>query len=204
MGWRSFGGNDFDFTSGPDTFKKTLIQDPPIEQNIQVSLEELLTGCSKKLKINRQVLTCNGMSREDKILVIDIKPGWKAGTKITFPKEGDQKPGIIPADIVFVIGDKPHQYFKRDPNNNLLYSAKVSLRDALVGCFVQIPTIDGRVLSVQVNEVIQPGTQKRIPGEGLPLPKNPNQRADMIVSFDIEFPTTLSMEQRQFLASGLV
>lgn len=29
-------------------------------------------------------------SIKDKILTIDVKPGWKEGTKVTFPKEGDQ------------------------------------------------------------------------------------------------------------------
>ena len=77
---------------------------------------------------------------------------------------------------------------------------KVGLRDAFIGC-LQIPTIDGRVLSVQLNEVIQPGAQKRIPGEGLPLPKYPGKRGDMIVTFDVEMPTNLSMEQRRHLAN---
>lgn len=29
---------------------------------------------------------------KDKILTIDVQPGWKQGTKITFQKEGDQVP----------------------------------------------------------------------------------------------------------------
>lgn len=28
---------------------------------------------------------------------IAIKPGWKDGTRITFQKEGDEQPGMIPA-----------------------------------------------------------------------------------------------------------
>lgn len=200
-GFKTFCNDGFDFP-GPDPFQKHGVQDPPIETPIQVSLEELATGCTRKLKICRQVLSrSGGTSREEKILSIDIKPGWKAGTKITFAQHGDQKPGIIPADIIFVIADKPHQYFKRDADNNLLYTTKVSLRDALVGCQLQIPTIDGRVLRIQLNEVIQPGTQKRIPGEGLPLPKSPGQRGDMIVTFNVEFPTNLSMQERHELAS---
>ena len=201
-GFKHFGDDDFDFPC-PDPFKKQqAVQDPPIETPIQVSLEELKTGCTKRLKISRQVLSpSGGASREEKILTLDIKPGWKAGTKITFAQHGDQKPGRIPADIIFIISDKPHQYFKRDADNNLLYTAKVGLRDALVGCLLQIPTIDGRVLTIQLNEVIQPGTQKRIPREGLPLPKSPGDQGDMIVTFDVEFPTNLSMQQRQDLAS---
>lgn len=166
-----------------------------------MTLEELYTGYVKKLKINHQVLTQNTYIQEEKILQIDVKPGWKAGTKVTFPQEGDMKPGVIAADIVFVIADKPHQFFKRDSDNNLLYLAKLTLREALVGCMVNVPTIDGRVLSIQVNEVIQPGTQKRIPGEGLPVPKLNGKRADMIVAFDVAFPTNLSNEQKEFLAT---
>lgn len=29
-------------------------------------------------------------SIKDKILTIHVKPGWKEGTKVIFPKEGDQ------------------------------------------------------------------------------------------------------------------
>ena len=61
------------------------------------------------------MITSDGISRqEEKILTVDVKPGWKAGTKITFPREGDQIPGKIPADIVFVIRDTPHPLFVRD------------------------------------------------------------------------------------------
>ena len=53
----------------------------------------------------RKVLNPDGQSTrvEDKVLAVNVKPGWKSGTKITFPKEGDQHPGRVPADIVFVI-----------------------------------------------------------------------------------------------------
>jgi DnaJ-class molecular chaperone len=65
---------------------------------------------------------------EDKVLTIEIKPGWKQGTKITFPREGDQTPSTIPADIVFIIKDKVHPVFRRD-GSDLLYTAKISLKD---------------------------------------------------------------------------
>ena len=38
-------------------------------------------------------------SVRDKILSIRVKKGWKQGTRITFPEEGDQGPNTIPADI---------------------------------------------------------------------------------------------------------
>ena len=77
---------------------------------------------------------------EDKVLKITVKPGWKSGTRITFAKEGDQTPGKIPADIAFIIRDKPHPLFSRD-GANLKFTYKLPLRDALCGTVVQVPTL---------------------------------------------------------------
>lgn len=108
-------------------------QDPAIQYDLQVTLEEVYQGATKKMKITRKVLSPDGRTSkpEDKVLSIDIKPGWKAGTKITFPREGDQRPNAIPADIIFVIKDKPHSTFVRD-GSNLKYTAKISLRDVSI------------------------------------------------------------------------
>ena len=102
-------GMDFTNMGGGGAFggfgRQQSTQDPPIHRHIELTLEELFRGCTKKMKISRKVLASEGgtTSNEDKILTIDVKPGWKAGTKITFPREGDQSVGRIPADIIFVI-----------------------------------------------------------------------------------------------------
>lgn len=106
------------------------VQDQPVQYDLQVSLEDISRGTTKKMKITRKVLNPDGRTTrpEDKVLTIDIKPGWKSGTKITFPKEGDQKPNRIPADIVFVIKDKPHPVFKRE-GSDLRFKAKIGLKE---------------------------------------------------------------------------
>jgi len=82
------------------------------------------------MKITRQVLNPDGRTTrsEEKLLTVDVKPGWKAGTKVTFTREGDQAPDTIPADVVFIIRDKPHPVFTRD-GADIRYRAKISLRD---------------------------------------------------------------------------
>uniref|UniRef100_K7F9P6 J domain-containing protein n=1 Tax=Pelodiscus sinensis TaxID=13735 RepID=K7F9P6_PELSI len=72
----------------------------PIIHELRVSLEEIYHGSTKRMKITRRRLNPDGRSTrtEDKILNIVIKRGWKEGTKITFPKEGDATPDNIPAD----------------------------------------------------------------------------------------------------------
>ena len=166
-------------------------QDPPIECRVDLTLEEMFHGCMKKMKITRRVLSPEGTtSNEDKILTIDVKPGWKVGTKITFPREGDQSVGRIPSDIVFVIGEKKHKHFVRC-GHNLKYKAKISLKQALCGGHVQVPKIDGGHITLPLSEIISPDTVEVISGEGMPISKQPGARGDLQVNFDINFPRSL-------------
>nr|XP_018889734.1 dnaJ homolog subfamily B member 5 isoform X1 [Gorilla gorilla gorilla] len=185
-------------------YPRRKVQDPPVVHELRVSLEEIYHGSTKRMKITRRRLNPDGRTvrTEDKILHIVIKRGWKEGTKITFPKEGDATPDNIPADIVFVLKDKPHAHFRRD-GTNVLYSALISLKEALCGCTVNIPTIDGRVIPLPCNDVIKPGTVKRLRGEGLPFPKVPTQRGDLIVEFKVRFPDRLTPQTRQILKQHL-
>ena len=140
---------------------------------------------------------------EQKILEIAVKKGWKEGTKITFAKEGHQSPNKIPADIVFVIKDKPHPIFKRDKDNNLMYTAKISLREALTGTRIELKTISGKNIGIPINEIVSPTTTKVIHGGGLPLPKNPDRIGDLIISFDVQFPNHLSPDCKGALSNIL-
>ncbi|XP_074386600.1 dnaJ homolog subfamily B member 1 isoform X1 [Zonotrichia albicollis] len=132
-------------------------QDPPVLHELRVSLEEIYSGCTKKMKISHKRLGPDGKTvrNEDKILTIEVKKGWKEGTKITFPKEGDQTPNNIPADVVFVLKDKPHDVFRRD-GSDIVYPARISLREALCGCTVTVPTLDGRSMPMVFQDVEQP------------------------------------------------
>ncbi|XP_032612116.1 LOW QUALITY PROTEIN: dnaJ homolog subfamily B member 1-like [Hylobates moloch] len=164
-------------------------QDPPITHGLRVSLEGIYRGCTKKMKISHKQLNPDGKSirNEDKILTIEVKKGWKEGTKITFPKEGDKTSNNIPADIIFVLKDKPHNIFKRD-GSDVIYPARISLREALCGCTVNVTTLDGRTILVVFKDVIRPGMWRKVPGEGLLLLKTPEKRGDLIIEFEVIFP----------------
>lgn len=126
-GGGAFRSHSFNIHNSPNRSKDKM-QDSPIEHDLYVSLEDVTKGCTKKMKISRKVLQADGtLKKEDKVLTINVKPGWKAGTKVTFQREGDQGRNKIPADIVFIIRDKPHALFKRE-GSDIRYTAKVSLK----------------------------------------------------------------------------
>lgn len=180
-------------------------QDPPIERELVLSLEEVFHGCTKKMKISRRVMHEDGhtSSIRDKILTITVKRGWKSGTRIAFPKEGDQGPNNIPADIVFIVKDKPHARFRRE-GANLIHTAKVPLGKALTGCTVEICTLDDRKLHIPINDIVKPGYTKVVPGEGMPLTQDLDKRGDLIIEFDIQFPQSLQPERKELIKKALL
>jgi len=181
--------------------KAAHAQDPPIEKELQISLEDIARGTEKRMKITRRVYNeaTGGFRQEDKVLTLNIKRGWKAGTRVTFAREGDQVPGKVPADIAFVIRDKPHPTFARD-GSDLVYTAKVTLRDALCGAAIRVPTLlDGEREVNLRSEIVRPSTTKRLQGFGLPFPKEPSKKGDLVVKFDIQFPERLSDSSKQIL-----
>jgi DnaJ family protein B protein 5 len=76
----------------------------------------------------------------------------------------------------------------------------VSLRDALCGTTIRVPTLlDGEREISCCNDVIKPNTIKKLQGFGLPFHKEPSKKGDLVVKFDIEFPDRLSDSSKQIL-----
>jgi DnaJ homolog subfamily B member 4 len=139
--------------------------------------------------LNRRV------SQLEEILTINVKSGWKKGTKITFPEKGNEAPNMAPADIVFIIEEKPHDVFTRE-GNDLVMTEKISLVEALTGYTVHVTTLDGRSLSVPINSVIHPSYEEVVPGEGMPIPKDPTKKGNLRIKFNIKFPSRLTSNKK--------
>ncbi|CAI5465251.1 unnamed protein product [Closterium sp. Yama58-4] len=171
----------------------------PVENRLVCSLEELYSGSTRKMKISRNIVdTAGKITPVEEILTINVKPGWKKGTRITFPEKGNEQPGLVPADLVFVIEEKQHEFYKRE-GIDLLCTQKISIADALLDYTLNLTTLDGRQLSIPLNEVIYPGYEKVIPREGMPG-KELGKRGNLRIRFDVRFPTKLSAEQKMLLA----
>uniref|UniRef100_A0A1J3IVW3 DnaJ-like protein subfamily B member 1 n=1 Tax=Noccaea caerulescens TaxID=107243 RepID=A0A1J3IVW3_NOCCA len=169
---------------------------PAIESKLACSLEELYKGGRRKMRISRVVPDGFGKPKPvEEILKIDITPGWKKGTKITFPEKGNQEPGVTAADLIFVIDEKPHSVYKRD-GNDLIVDKKVSLLDALTGLTISLTTLDGRNLTIPVLDIVKPGQEIVIPNEGMPISKEVSKRGDLRINFEICFPSRLTLEQK--------
>lgn len=139
---------------------------PPIQHALNIAMEDIYSGTVKRVRITKKIMDASGHSTQVSVdKEITIKPGWKDGTKITYEREGDEAPGVIPADIVFVVQCKPHPVFTRD-GDDLHCTVSVSLEDAMRGVNTTLRTLDNRTLTIN-ESYVTPETTKIFTGEGM-------------------------------------
>jgi len=169
---------------------------PAVEKKLNCTLEELSEGCVKKIMITRDVITNTGIIiQEEEMLKIKVKPGWREGTKVAFEGKGDEKPGYLPADIIFSIDEKTHPLFSRK-GDDLEIEIEIPLVKALTGCSVPVPLLGGEKMTLSFDDIIYPGYEKVIRGQGMPISKERGRRGDLRIKFLLEFPLELSDEHR--------
>jgi len=204
-----FGGNDFGLGGsnfGGFSYSAKPQKGKTVEHKLYLSLEELYNGCTKSMKVRRQRLNNDRRttSEQAKILKINVKAGWKAGTKITFENEGDELPNIKPADIQFIVAEKPHSRFQRE-GNDLIFKQHVTLKQALLGTFtMKLKSLDNRDLNIPINRIVSPGYVHRVKNEGMPISKtNGKTKGELLIHFNIKFPEQLNQEQRNMIKQYL-
>lgn len=73
---------------------------------------------------------------------------------------------------------------------------EIPLLQALTGCTISIPLLGGEHMNLTVDDIIHPGYQNIIIGQGMPISREPWKRGELRVTFLVEFPTHLTDKQR--------
>lgn len=166
---------------------------PGFVQQFQTSCSDC-QGQGKTIDPKYVCEKCGGKKvyEEQKTLTVFIDKGMRENQKITFEGEADEQPDIFAGDIVFVLQQKPHELFERN-NSDLFMKKTIPLTAALGGVCFEVPHMDGRKLLVKTahGEIIHPGQTKMIKGEGFPTYRDPFNRGNLYIKFEIEFPAML-------------
>jgi len=190
-----FGYQGYPFASEFKSRNHYSKQTAPVERTFSCTLEELYRGHKKRLRVTRNIFNERGESnQESNIIEITVPPGSTAGTEFVVPGAGDVYPGKPAGDVLFILEEKLHSYYFRD-GVDLIYTAKITLAQALTGVKINLPTLDGQSVEVKIRDVIKPGYEKRIPGRGMPIPKYSGSFGDLIIKFDIQWPNRIEKEE---------
>lgn len=171
---------------------------------LRCTLEELYTGCTKKIKVTRKLMDprTHQSTPSEKIISVAVKPGWKAGTKLNYAGEGDEYAPGRRQDIQLVIEEKAHPVFRRE-GDDLHASVNLTLEEALCGFAKTVTSLDGKELKVSNKAVTVPNQQLRFANGGMPNQKDPAVKGALIVTFKVTFPPTLTEDQKQLIQQAL-
>ncbi|CAO3594269.1 unnamed protein product [Absidia cylindrospora] len=169
----------------------------PIQRKLCITLEDLYTGTTKRLKVTRR--TRLG-TKTDKILSVEIKPGTKSGSTILFPGEGDEMADGQVQDIEFTIEELENQSYSRE-DDNLHATVNITLVEALVGFSKEIKALDQTQIPLKSNTTIQPGQRIRMNRKGMPNAET-GRKGDLLVTYNVILPNDITDDQKQQIADA--
>lgn len=144
--------------------------------------------------------TCKGSGRllEEKTVKVEIRAGIGSGQIIKIKGAGDAgEQGTESGDLYVQIKVKPHATFERT-GSDLLIRKEVNIIDLLIGKKIEIPTIAGNKINIEVPIDFALKDYFRIHGEGMPN-FGGTQRGDLVVEFKVKTPKKLSPKAKKIL-----
>lgn len=190
--------NQHHFFSVSATTDKSPPKCDPVRVVLLVTIEDVFHGnlrrvCwdSKHFTARDEVTTTTPCSMD-----VTVPRGIRSGDAVTLLGKGNSKDGKTKGDVIVTFELAPHAVYARE-GDNLVVRVPITLEDALCGVKFTVPTVEGRQLPVEVDEVVQPDFRRVIKGEGLPIYNNvTGARGDLIVVCPTIFPRYLSAEQK--------
>lgn len=144
--------------------------------------------------------TCGGSGQKQttKKLKITVPAGVENGTRLRVSGEGDTgKRNGQPGDLYVYLVVNDDAKFSRD-GINILSDLKVSYLQAILGCELDVETVDGKV-AMQVPPGTQPNTVLSLEGRGVPRLGNPVSRGKHLITVRVDIPTRIKADERELL-----
>ena len=120
---------------------------------------------------------------DGKTIDLKLPPGLEDGTKIRLAGKGESGPGGA-GDAIITIAIEQHRFFARD-GKDVRLTLPVTLREAVLGAKVKVPTPDGPVM-LTVPKGSSSGKVLRIKGRG--FSGKAGTRGDQLVTLAVDLP----------------
>lgn len=139
-----------------------------------------------------------GANQVTKKLKITIPAGVDNGTRLRISQEGDAgQRGGLPGDLYVYLFVNEDEEFQRD-GINVLSEIKLSYLQAILGCRLEVNTVDGLV-ELTIPAGTQPNTVMNLENRGVPRLGNPVSRGDHLLTVLIDIPSKITPEERELL-----
>jgi DnaJ-class molecular chaperone len=128
---------------------------------------------------------------DGKTIDLKLPQGLEDGTKIRLAGKGQEGPGGR-GDAIVTIEIAPHRFYTRD-GTNIRLELPVTLKEAVLGAKVKVPTPEGPVM-LTIPKGTSSGTVLRLKGRGF-VGKD-GKRGDQLVAVEVDVPSEDAELQR--------
>ena len=193
-GFEGFGGGDYSdffesmfgggFSRGGRSRSQVQFKGQDFNAELQKTLREVSIT-------HKQTLNVNG-----KDIRITVPAGVKDGQKIKL--KGFGAPGINGGpngDLYITFSIHNNTEFQRD-GSTLYKTVQIDLYTAVLGGKITVDTFNGKV-KLKVKAGTQSGEQVKLKGKGFPVYKKNNQFGDLILTYEIKIPASLSSKEKE-------
>ena len=147
--------------------------------------------------------TCNscagqGIKDFEDVVDINIPAGVHDGVRLAVGGRGNSvRYGQVSGDLIITIMELPHETFLR-VGNDLRFNLKLSYPQLILGEKVEIPTIDGTKIRINIGAFTKVGEVLRIQNKGMRQMNN-DYRGDMLVNVELYMPDKISDEEKSLI-----
>jgi DnaJ-class molecular chaperone len=182
----------------PGMGRPTFMKPPPINTNIQVSMDVAYHGGTIPISVDRWIIE-NGMKLIENIaLTVEVPKGVEDKETIVVASAGNMSGPNILGDILVTVHVNNTTPFKRN-GLDLVFHSKITLKEALCGFKVEVLHLNGKKYCMNNNggKIITPGHVKTLPLLGFTNASGTN--GNFLIVFDVDFPASLTEEQMESL-----
>jgi DnaJ-class molecular chaperone len=120
---------------------------------------------------------------DGKTIDLKLPQGLEEGTRIRLSGKGQEAPAGR-GDAIVTIEIAPHRFFRRE-GTNIRLDLPITLKEAVLGAKVKVPTAEGPVM-LTIPKGASSGTVLRLKGRG--FTGKDGKRGDQLVAVEVELP----------------
>jgi DnaJ-class molecular chaperone len=186
---------------GPMGFQQAFQKPEPIIKQIELTLEQVLTGLSLPIEIERWIIENGNKIFEKETLYVQLPAGIDEGEMVILKDKGNALNANVKGDIKIQIKINNTTDFKRS-GLDLILEKTISLKEALCGFTFEIKYINGKSYTLNNNKgnIIPSGYKKVYPEMGL---VRDGHKGNMVIHFNVQFPEKLTEEQIEKISGVL-
>ena len=181
------------FHGGPMGFQQAISKPVPIMKTININMEQVLTGASIPVDIERWIIENGIKVSEKETIYVTIPEGIDDNEIIILRDKGNILNENIKGDVKIFVTITNESVFKRS-GLDLLLNKNITLKEALCGFSFEIKYLNGKSYTLNNNKgnIICPDYKKVYLGMGLTRGEH---KGNMIIHFHVDFPEKLTEEQ---------